>query len=118
MLTHNPSEQELMNLHDFSPAACSALWGFSLSLSLSLSLALSLSPSLLAQCSRGMSSPPVWREEGEVTRAVSTHPYTQCRSSLMMTTAAALVALATASPLPLFLALEALQALTQRILLK
>lgn len=36
-----PLEQELMNLHDFSPAACGALWGFSQALSL-LSLALSL----------------------------------------------------------------------------
>lgn len=28
-----PLKQELMNLHDFSPAACSALWGFALSVS-------------------------------------------------------------------------------------
>lgn len=69
-----------MNLHDFSPAASSALWGFGLSLSLSLHLSLTSSP--LAPCWRGMSSPPVWkerereREEGELTHAVSTHTHT------------------------------------------
>lgn len=77
--THTqPLKQELMNLHDFSPAACSALW-VSLSqfvlfsiLSLSLSLLAVFEGDVLTSCLER-------REEGKLTH-ISTQTHTNKRS--------------------------------------